>query len=82
MKTLLTLLQDNSGGLSSMRATMVAIIGYMLVSRIIAQITTGVVPPWSEEDKWIIGIVLAAKSHQRGKEQPEAAPDPTAVVSS
>lgn len=69
MHKLLSLLEDNSGGFSSMRVTMLAVVGYILVSRIIAQAATGVIPEWSEQDKWILGIVLTAKSYQRGNEQ-------------
>jgi hypothetical protein len=73
MKDLLTVLQDNAGGTSTMRLLAFLIIGQLVLGKVVGQITSGEPQPWTYEDIGLVLAVLGCKSHQRGKEQ--AAPD-------
>jgi hypothetical protein len=65
-------LEDNSGGVSSQRIVMYLLIGQMIFEKVFLLWTTKQPQPWTQQDAWVLGVILGAKALQRGREAPEA----------
>lgn len=68
-------LEDNSGGVSSMRTVMYLLIAQMVFEKVFLLYTTKQAQPWTQQDAWVLGVILGAKALQRGREAPAATPD-------
>lgn len=78
MNTLLGMLKDDTGQLSSMRVVLLLVALAVIVPHVILAVQTKTVPQWSGTDLELLGLSLGAKLLQNGQEATPTPPTPPA----